>query len=131
MSNLQYVGSERPLVQCILIVEDDPILGDLLLEALQWEATYQGILAPSGEMALSILETITPALFLLDYHLPGMNGLELADQLQHREGGDQRPILLMSASLPQENGALDDLITLQKPFDLDKLLQLIAELLAS
>ena len=130
MSHLQHVDSQRPLVKCILIVEDDPILGDLLLEALQWEATYQGILAPSGEMALSILQTITPTLFLLDYHLPGMNGLELADQLRRREGCKQRPILLMSANLPQENGTLDDLITLQKPFDLEMLLQLIAELLA-
>ncbi|GHO60423.1 response regulator [Ktedonobacter robiniae] len=131
MSHLQHVDSQRPIVKCILVVEDDPILGDILLEALQWEATYQGILVPSGEMALSILQTITPALFLLDYHLPGMNGLELADQLRRREGCKQRPILLMSASLPRENGAMDDLITLQKPFDLEKLLQLIAELLAS
>jgi hypothetical protein len=37
----------------------------------------------------------------------------------------------MSASLPTENGALDHLRTIQKPFDLEKLLQLIAELLAS
>jgi CheY-like chemotaxis protein len=127
----QYACSDISIVKSILIVEDDPILGNLLLEALQEETTCQGHLAPSGEMALNMLSTITPELFLLDYHLPGMNGLELADQLQHREGGDQRPILLMSASLPQENGALDHLITLQKPFDLDKLLQLIAELLAS
>ncbi|GHO80126.1 hypothetical protein KSD_78970 [Ktedonobacter sp. SOSP1-85] len=118
-------------VKRILIVEDDPILGNLLLEALQEETTYQGHLAPSGEMALKMLLTITPELFLLDYHLPGMNGLELADQLQRREEGDQRPILLMSADLPQENDALDHLITLQKPFDLEMLLQLIAELLAS
>lgn len=129
MSNPQHVGSEEPIVKCILIVEDDPILGELLLEALQCEAAYQGILAPSGEMALSLLQTITPALFLLDYHLPGMNGLELADRLRRREGCKQRPILLMSACLPQESSELDYLITLQKPFDLEMLLQLIAELL--
>lgn len=125
------VCSNSPIVKSILIVDDDPILGNLLLEVLQEETACQGYLAPSGEMALNMLSTITPALFLLDYHLPGMNGLELANQLQHREGGDQRPILLMSASLPQENGALDHLIVLQKPFDLEKLLQLITELLAS
>ncbi|GHO82641.1 response regulator [Dictyobacter formicarum] len=117
-------------VKRILIVEDDPILGNLLLETFQEEAIYQGHLAPSGEMALNMLQTITPDLFLLDYHLPGMNGLELADQLQRREGGEQTPILLMSADLPQESGALDHLRTLQKPFDLETLLQLIANLLA-
>ncbi|GHO60698.1 response regulator [Ktedonobacter robiniae] len=122
--------SDVIVVKSILIVEDDPILGNLLLEVLQEEAIYQGHLAPSGEMALIMLQTITPDLFLLDYHLPGMNGLELADQLQRREGGEHTPILLMSADLPQENGALDHLRTLQKPFDLETLLQLIAHLLA-
>lgn len=131
MPNLQKVYGDVPTTPCILIVEDDPILGELLLEALQGEAICQGILAPSGERALSILRTITPVLFLLDYHLPGMNGLELADQLRRREGSERMPILLMSASLPQESGMLDHLRTIQKPFDLEKLLQLIAELLAS
>ena len=131
MSNLQKVYGDVSTTPCILIVEDDPTLGELLLEVLQGETTCQGILAPSGEMALSILQTIKPALFLLDYHLPGMNGLELADQLRRREEGEQKPILLMSASLPQENSVLDHLRTIQKPFDLEKLLQLIAELLAS
>ncbi|GHO62847.1 hypothetical protein KSC_017390 [Ktedonobacter sp. SOSP1-52] len=76
-----------------------------------------------------MLSTITPALFLLDYQLPGMNGLELAEHLRRREGGKQCPILLMSADLPQGNGALGHLRTLQNPFDLEALLQLIAELL--
>lgn len=131
MSNLQKIYGDVSTTPCILIVEDDPILGELLLEALQGEAICRGILAPSGEKALSILQTITPALFLLDYHLPGMNGLELADRLRRREGSERMPILLMSASLPQESGMLDHLRTIQKPFDLEKLLQLIAELLAS
>jgi CheY-like chemotaxis protein len=126
----QHACNDVLVVKSILIVEDDPILGNLLLEVLQEEAIYQGHLAPSGEMALNMLQTITPDLFLLDYHLPGMNGLELADQLQRREGGEQTPILLMSADLPQESGALDHLRTLQKPFDLKTLLQLIANLLA-
>ena len=126
---LQQAWSNVAIIKNILIVEDDPVLGNLLLEALQEETTYQGHLAPSGEEALSMLATVTPALFLLDYHLPGMNGLELAEQLRRREGGKQCPILLMSANLPQRDSALDHLRTLQKPFDLETLLQLIAKLL--
>ncbi|EFH82932.1 response regulator [Ktedonobacter racemifer] len=122
--------SEVVVIKSILIVEDEPLLGNLLLEMIQEETTYQGYLASSGESALNMLSTITPALFLLDYHLPGMNGLELADHLRRREGGKPCPILLMSADLPPGNGVLDHLRTLQKPFDLEVLLQLIAELLA-
>ncbi|GHO60827.1 response regulator [Ktedonobacter robiniae] len=91
METFQYQGCNDVLaVKSILIVEDDPILGNLLLEVLQKETTYQGYLASSGEMALNMLQTITPALFLLNYHLPGMNRLELADHLRRREGGKPR-----------------------------------------
>ncbi|GHO72427.1 hypothetical protein KSD_01980 [Ktedonobacter sp. SOSP1-85] len=90
METSQYqVYNEGGVVKSILIVEDDPVLGNLLLETFQEETTYQGYLASSGESALMMLSTITPALFLLDYQLPGMNGLELADHLRRREGGKQ------------------------------------------
>ncbi len=73
---------------------------------------------------------VTPQLFLLDYCLPGMNGLELVERLRRMQGYEQTPILLMSAALPQGNIAKQHLRCLQKPFDLDKLLQLVGELLA-
>lgn len=97
-------GRERTRRKRILIVEDDPILGDLLLEALQEEEeeAYEASHVLSGEMAQSILQTDAPALVLLDYHLPGMNGLELADWLRSREKLEHIPILLMSADTPQE-----------------------------
>jgi DNA-binding response OmpR family regulator len=129
MWTLQPVHDDSHIVKNILIVEDDTVLGHLLLEAIQDEMTYQVYLVPSGEMALSAIQTIIPTMLLLDYHLPGMNGLELVDQLRSREGSEQIPILLMSAVLPQINIAKYHLRTLQKPFDLKILLQLIAELL--
>lgn len=113
----------------ILVVEDDPLLGNLLLEALQEEA-YQACHVLSGEMALATLRTEVPALLLLDYHLPGMNGLELADWLGKREAYEQIPILLMSSDLPQEVSSNTHLRTLEKPFELEALLHIVAELLA-
>lgn len=113
----------------ILIVEDDPILGDLLLEALR-EETYQACHVLCGELALNALQTDVPALLLLDYHLPGMNGLELADWLGSQEEFDHIPILLMSADVPQEVNGNKHLRTLQKPFELETLLHVVAELLA-
>lgn len=68
---------------------------------------------------------------LLDYHLPGMNGLELADWLRSREKLEHIPILLMSADTPQEVSGKKHLRTLQKPFELETLLQVVAELLVS
>src|SRR5260370_39186931 len=99
MGTNQQAVREQRCSNYILIVDDDPILGDLLLEALQEEA-YQACHVLSGEMALGTLQTVVPALLLLDYHLPGMNGLELADWLGSQEEYAQIPILLMSAYVP-------------------------------
>ena len=112
----------------ILIVEDDPFLGDLLLEALQ-EENYWACHVLSGEMALNTLQTDVPALLLLDYHLPGMNGLELADWLGNQEAYDHIPIVLMSADVPQEARSNTHLRTLKKPFTLETLLRMVAQLL--
>jgi CheY-like chemotaxis protein len=131
MWTLPSAGGDLYPVKYIVIVEDDAILGPLLVEAIQDEMAYQVCLASSGEMALSIVQTLVPKLFVLDYHLPGMNGLQLVDQLQSREGGEHIPILLMSAALPQGDLGRYHLRTLQKPFDLETLLQLLTELLLS
>jgi CheY-like chemotaxis protein len=60
-----------------------------------------------------------------------MNGLELADWLRSREEGEHIPILLMSADAPPEARDKKHLRTLQKPFELETLLRLVAELLVS
>jgi CheY-like chemotaxis protein len=129
MWNHQYNRDTLHPARTILIVEDDAVLVKLLLEALQDETPYQVFLATSAEMAIGMLQTITPELFLLDYHLPEMNGLELADHLQSQAGKEHTPIILMSAAFPQYMGSRKQIRCLQKPFDLETLLQWVAELL--
>jgi DNA-binding response OmpR family regulator len=131
MCKNQQAGREQTRSKHILIVEDDPILGDLLREALQEEEAYEVSHVLSGEMAQRILQTDAPALVLLDYHLPGMNGLELADWLRGREKREHIPILLMSANTPQDVSGKKHLSMLRKPFELETLLQVIVELLVS
>lgn len=131
MEKCQQIEQEYTHSKRILIVEDDPILGDLLLEALQ-EGAYEALHVLSGETAQSILQTdAAPALVLLDYHLPGMNGLELTDWLRSREESGYIPVILMSANVPPEASGKQYLSTLRKPFELETLLQAVAELLAS
>jgi CheY-like chemotaxis protein len=130
MGKSQQTGCEQTRNQHILIVEDDPLLGDLLLEILQ-EGAYQACHVLCGERALTTLQMAVPALLLLDYHLPWMNGLELADWLRNRKEYAHIPILLMSADAPQEISGNKHFRTLQKPFELETLLQSVAELLVS
>ena len=114
----------------ILIVEDDELMGQFFIQTLRDEASYSIILATDAFRAMSIVRTIKPALFLLDYQLPQMNGLELYDQL-HKAGGLQDvPTLFVSAVPPIKELEKRHIYYVEKPFELDQFLQKIKELLS-
>jgi DNA-binding NtrC family response regulator len=113
----------------ILVVEDDAGIRDTIGEILQEETIHQVFLAEDGESCLKMLQTATPNLLLLDYRLPDTNGLELLDCIRRIKGYERTPVVLMSASLSRENISRDHLRYLRKPFDLDRLLQMVEEAL--
>ena len=115
----------------ILVIEDDAGIRDTLEEILQEETIHRIFLAPDGETALSILQTATPKLLLLDYKLPGMNGLELFDRIRRIKGYEQTPVVLMSAGIFREDLTRYQLKYIRKPFDLGRLLQLVEEALSA
>ncbi|GCE21954.1 response regulator [Dictyobacter kobayashii] len=130
MEKEQQIRSQQTSGNHILIVDDDPILGGLLVDIFQDES-YQVSHVLSGERAQDVLQTETPMLVLLDYHLPGMNGLELAHWMRKREASRHTPIILMSADVPAAAHSEVHLRTLRKPFELERILQWVAELLAA
>ena len=116
-------------IKTVLIVEDDADLGEALVQVLKEETSYQGILVSDGFAALLTVRRVHPDLFVLDYHLPGMNGLTLIDHLRTTKGCEQTPIMLMSADPPWAQIAQRQLLALPKPFELDTFLRLIKKLL--
>lgn len=128
--NLEYpqVGeTSRP--KTILIVEDDLNIGEVLVQAIIQETSHRAMLVQDGFEALKVIENITPHLFILDYHLPRMNGIELYDRLQTLPTLTSVPAIMMSARLPQSDLATRDIRGMNKPLDLDDFLQTIEELL--
>jgi DNA-binding response OmpR family regulator len=113
----------------ILIVEDDVAIRETLELVLKEETTYQALLAQDAETALTLLQTATPGLFLLDYRLPGMNGVQLIDHIREIKAFEQTPIILMSAGRFWTRNPRD-VRYLSKPFDLDEFLQVINECLS-
>lgn len=120
---------EQKQVKTILLVEDDSNIGEVFAQAIVQETTYLAILVSDGNEALNTVKNIKPNLFILDYHLPRMNGIELYDTLHAVKGLEQVPAIMMSARLPRQELEKRKIIGLNKPIDLDEFLQTIEQLL--
>ena len=114
----------------IFLVEDDALMEEFLVAAISDETLYQVIAVHTGYEALEAVKEIKPHLFILDYLLPGMNGLDLYDQLHAREQGADTPTIMYSTILPTKEVQKRHITALCKPFDLDELLSTIELLLA-
>jgi CheY-like chemotaxis protein len=119
------VGCEHHSTNLILVIEDDENIGEIIVQAVQLETSYQAICVPDGSQALQLVQNFKPRLFLIDYWLPGMNGLELYDHLHSKEEFCAVPTILMSANAPAQELRKRDLYYLKKPFELEELFQVI------
>ncbi len=126
----QHPGISRAAKRLILIVEDDTDIGPVMLQAITALDRYQAVLVSEGVQALSLVEHITPELYLLDYHLPGLTGIDLYDRLQAQSGLEHVPAILMSADrLACEPASTRGIPYLKKPFKLTALFALMETLL--
>ena len=131
MSNDQDPASQEDHtpVKTILVVEDDTAIGSFLVEAIKQEAPHQALLAKDGYQALKMVHDLKPSLFLIDYGLPRMNGLELYDQLHATKELEDVPALIISASCPWQEVEKRKIPCMRKPIELDELLQTIEKLI--
>ena len=126
----QPVASDLDTVKTILIVEDDAHIGEFLERApLSEETPYKPLVVSDGFEALKVTRDVKPNLFLLDYHLPRMDGIELYDRLHAVQEFRDTPAILISARLPKRELEKRSLVGLHKPLDLNELLKAIQELL--
>ena len=89
-----------------VLVVDENRTHQLILRGILEDWGMIPTLAPNGEEALSILasDPASPfALILLDYHMPGMDGITVAQQVKKRpEFGTPTILMLSSGGAPRE-----------------------------
>ena len=106
----------NPVVATVLVVDDDPIVLDVVVRYLERDG-FSTLTAADGEAARAILERESPSLVVLDVMLPGTDGLSLCRWIR---GKSDLPVILLTARGEEadrivglELGA-DDYVT--KPF---------------
>ena len=105
----------------ILIIEDDPAILKVLQRGLAYEG-YTVDVATDGRTGLNLAHDHHPDLVILDWMLPGMDGLEVCRRLRLQGG---LPILMLTAKdtiqdrVQGLDAGADDYIV--KPFNLDEL----------
>jgi len=103
-------------VSTVLVVDDEPIVRDVVVRYLEREG-YRTLQAADGDEAQRIVERKPPSAVVLDVMLPGQSGLELCRWIRSRS---DLPIVLLTA-LGEETDRIvglelgaDDYVT--KPF---------------
>ena len=116
----------------ILIVEDESSILELISLNIH-QAGFNPIRAINAEYANNIVKETIPDLIVLDWMLPGMDGIEFAKRLKANSETKSIPIIMLTAKADEDNkikglnvGA-DDYLT--KPFSPRELIARIKALL--
>jgi CheY-like chemotaxis protein len=109
----------------VLVVEDDPVLGALLVDVLE-AAGHRARLAQSSATALEAIEAAIPDVLCLDIDLPDGTGWGLLDQLADRGISPDRVVVATAGMAASRSRHRPGTFLLPKPFPLDSLLRLVS-----
>ena len=80
----------------ILVVEDHPLSRELVVDLLEPEG-YEVLQAESAEEGMELAREQRPDLILMDFRLPGMNGIDAARSLKTDPATEKIPVVLLTA----------------------------------
>ncbi|WP_307844565.1 response regulator transcription factor [Actinotalea solisilvae] len=132
-ASTQAGGPDAPVGQHVLVADDDPDIRDLVAFKLG-TAGYEVEVVGDGLAALEHARARPPRLVLLDVMMPGLSGLDVAQQLRADPRTATVPIILLTAKAQEsdvEGGfgvGADDYVT--KPFSPRELLSRVRAVLA-
>jgi CheY-like chemotaxis protein len=113
----------------IVVAEDDTDIAQLLSTVLS-NAGHTVRTAPTGPDALDMISEAGPDLIILDHHMPGMSGLDVAGRLRGDAATAAIPVIMLSAAAPAAARGLCD-VTISKPVRPKHVVDAANELLAT
>jgi DNA-binding response OmpR family regulator len=120
--------------QLVLVVEDDPDLGDTIVTFLKEEG-LDAKLARDGDQAMRLVDQLNPSAMILDLMMPRRDGFSVLRELRADGRIGNLPVIVVTAIFglserlyATELGAAD---YVTKPFELDELLERVRNVLAS
>ncbi|HEY4032404.1 MAG TPA: response regulator [Ktedonobacteraceae bacterium] len=118
------------LQKTILLIEDHAIFSMIIRRAIEQDTSYRVVYIADGSAIHEVIKANKPHLLVLDYELPGKNGIELYDLIRTIEGYEHIPAIMVSAELPQQEMVQRNILGLQKPCKTTELVQAVKYLLA-
>lgn len=110
----------------LLVVDDDPRVRSFVRDVLS-EAGHEIVDVGDAESAVARLLAFRPDVFVLDIHLPGMDGLSLARKLRRLKRGV--PVVIISVRTDPQHKvkahASGAITFLEKPFRPEDLLDAV------
>ena len=88
--------------ELVLVVEDNEKNRKLVRDVLQFHG-YEILETDNAEEGIKLARERQPALILMDFHLPGMNGIEALSQLRAEPSTKDIPVIAVTASAMTED----------------------------
>ncbi|MAE60491.1 MAG: regulator [Planctomycetaceae bacterium] len=117
----------------VLVVDDDQQIVELFVDVLEADGRFEIRTASTGYDAGVITEQFRPELMILDYMLPDVNGNVVCQTVRQNPDLNGTKIIIVSGVVNQDE--IEDLLSagaddfVKKPFNIEKLVDRIAELL--
>jgi two-component system, OmpR family, response regulator len=120
--------------QKILVVDDDPEIVELFVEVLTRDGRFEVRTARSGYDAGMMTQEFNPDLIILDYMLPDINGNVVCKTIRQNPNFAETKIIIVSGVVNQDEigellrAGADEFV--KKPFNIERLIERIGQLLA-
>ena len=118
----------------VLVVDDDPEIVELFVDVLERDGRFEVKTASTGYDAGMITQEFNPDLIILDYMLPDINGNVVCKTIRQKPEFEHTKIIIVSGVVNQDEinellkAGADEFV--KKPFNIEKLIERIGELLA-